>query len=242
MKKVLFPLIVLLVVACTVGLYYLLFDGETTKLFYVNIVVVSIADVLLLSNIPIWSGEKMMTVKNAAVSVSVNMYAVLLFLWTTLYTLAIHNPVDENYKPFYIGLLLLTLPFVIYCGATLIGGETAEKQVKELEVSVSKKKIIVFSVQDTLMNIKDALYDDNSDWKDESLRALRTIADKIDAMPITKLSNHADITIELKERFQEIGDICEGLATAEDKGALKAKITRKISQLKNYLVTIKTIM
>ena len=34
MKKVLFPLMVLLAVACTAGIYYLLFDEQTTKLFY----------------------------------------------------------------------------------------------------------------------------------------------------------------------------------------------------------------
>ena len=63
MKKVLFPLMLLLAVACTAGVYYLLFDGDTSKLFYINTIVTCLAEVLLLSNIPIWSGEKMMTVK-----------------------------------------------------------------------------------------------------------------------------------------------------------------------------------
>ena len=242
MKKTLFPLIVLLVVACTAGIYYLLFDGETTKLFYVNTIVTCLAEVLLLSNIPIWSGEKMMTVKNAAVSISINAYAILLFLWTVIYTLVIHNSDNENYKPLYIGLLFITLLFVIFCGATLIGGETTEKHVKELDIAVSNKKLFVFSAQESLMNIKDALHNEDSDWKDETLRALRTIADKLGAMPTEKLSKHADIASELKERFQEIEELCEELTAAENKQEVQAKITRKISQLKNYLMTIKTIM
>ena len=91
------------------------------------------------------------------------------------------------------------------------------------------------------MNIKEALHEENSDWKDETLRALRTIADKIGAMPTDKLSKHADIASELKERMKEIEDMCD-LASVENKQELQTKITRKTSQLKNYLVTIKTLM
>lgn len=242
MKKLLFPLMVLLAVACTAGVYYLLFDGETCRLFYINTIVTSLAEVLLLSNIPIWSGEKMMTIKNAAASVSINTYAILLFLWTTIYTLVIHDSEKENYKPLYIGVLLITLLFIILFGTTLIGGETAEKHVKDLELAVSSKKLFVFSAQEALMNIKDVLNDERSDWKDETLRTLRIITDKLGAMPTEKLKKHANITKELKERFQEIADMCEGLAAAENKSEIQAKITRKTNLLKNYLVTIKTLM
>ena len=242
MKKVLFPLMVLLAVACTAGIYYLLFDEQTTKLFYINTVITCLAEVLLLANIPIWSGKKMMTVRNAAVSVSVNVYAILIFLWTTVFTIAVYDPENESYKSLVIGLLCITLLFVIHCGATMIGGETAEKHIKELNTAVSNRKLFVFSAQESFMNIKEALHEENSDWKDETLRALRTIADKIGAMPTDKLSKHADIASELKERMKEIEDMCESLSSAENKQELQTKITRKTSKLKNYLVTIKTIM
>ena len=241
MKKALFPLMVLLAVACTAGIYYLLFDEHST-LFYVNTIVTCLAEVLLLANIPIWSGEKMMTVKNASASVSVNIYAVLVFLWTTIYTLAIYNAEEENYKPLVIGLLGITLLFVILYGATMIGGGVTEKHVEELQTKSASKKLFVFSVQESFTNIKEALHDEDSDWKDETLKALRTIADKIGAMPTEKLSKNTDIASELKERMESIAEMCEGLATAENKAEQQAKITRKTNQLKNYLVTIKTIM
>lgn len=241
MKKALFPLMVLLVVACTAGIYYLLFDEHST-LFYVNTIVTCLAEVLLLANIPIWSGEKMMTVKNAAASVSVNIYAVLVFLWTTIYTLAIYNAEEENYKPLVIGLLGITLLFVILYGATMIGGGVTEKHVEELQTKSASKKLFVFSVQESFTNIKEALHDEDSDWKDETLKALRTIADKIGAMPTEKLSKNTDIASELKERMESIAEMCEGLATAENKAEQQAKITRKTNQLKNYLTTIKTII
>ena len=241
MKKALFPLMVLLVVACTAGIYYLLFDEHST-LFYVNIVVTCLAEVLLLANIPIWSGEKMMTVKNASASVSVNIYAVAVFFWTTFYTLAIYNAEEENYKPLVIGLLGITLLFVILYGATMIGGGVTEKHVEELQTKSASKKLFVFSVQESFTNIKEALHDEDSDWKDETLKVLRTIADKIGAMPTEKLSKNTDIASELKERMESIAEMCEGLATAENKAEQQAKITRKTNQLKNYLTTIKTIM
>lgn len=242
MKKVLFPLMTALAVACTAGIYYLIFDGDTTKLFYINTIVACLAEVLLLANIPIWSGEKIMTVKNAAVSVSINVYAISLFLWTTIFTLGIYDSENENYKSLYIGLLCATLLFVIFCGATLIGGETTDKHVKELETAVVGKKIYVFSVRESLMNIKEALYDDNSDWKDETLRAMRTIADKIGAMPTDKLKKHGDIADELRTKVQEIEGLCENLSTVENRQELQSQITRKISRLNNYLVAIKTVM
>ena len=241
MKKALFPLMVLLVVACTAGIYYLLFDEHST-LFHVNTIVTCLAEVLLLANIPIWSGEKMMTVKNAAASVSVNIYAVLVFLWTTVYTLAIYNSEEENYKPLIIGLLGITLLFVILYGATMIGGGVTEKHVEELQTKSASKKLFVFSVQESFMNIKEALHDEESEWKDETLKALRTIADKIGAMPTDKLSKNTDITSELKDRMDSIAEMCEGLATADNKAERQAKITHKVNQLKNYLTTIKTIM
>ena len=241
MKKALFPLMVLLVVACTAGIYYLFFDEHST-LFYVNTIVICLAEVLLLANIPIWSGEKMMEVKNAAASVSVNIYAVLVFLWTTVYTLAIYNSEEENYKPLIIGLLGITLLFFILYGATIIGGGVTEKHVEELQTKSASKKLFVFSVQESFTNIKEALHDEESEWKDETLKALRTITDKIGAMPTDKLSKNADIASELKERMESIAEMCEGLATADNKAEQQARITRKVNQLKNYLTTIKTIM
>ena len=241
MKKALFPLMVLLVVACTAGIYYLFFDEHST-LFYVNTIVTCLAEVLLLANIPIWSGEKMMTVKNAAASVSVNIYAVLVFLWTTVYTLAIYNSEEENYKPLIIGLLGITLLFVILYGATMIGGGVTDKHVEELQTKSANKQLFVFSVQESFMNIKETLHDEESEWKDETLKALRTMADKIGAMPTDKLSKNTDIASELKDCIDSIAEMCEGLATADNKAEQQARITRKVNQLKNYLTTIKTIM
>lgn len=242
MKKILFPLMLVLVLACTVGLYYLLFDGETTKLFYINTFVACVAEVVLLANIPIWSSEKMMTIKNAAVSSFLNIYAILVFLWTTIYSLTIYNPDDTNYKVLIIGLLLITILFAILCGMTAIGGRTAEKHAAELANKSTSKKLFVFSIQESLNNIDDVLSTENSEWKDGTMQALRTIADKIGAMPVEKLSKNADIAAEMKERMESIENLCAQVPASDEKEELQAKITRKINQFKSYISTIKTLI
>ena len=242
MKKIQFPLMLALVLACTIGLYYLIFDGETTTLFYINTVVACLTEVVLLANIPIWSGEKLMTIKNAAVSSFLNIYAILVFGWTTIYSLAIYNAEETNYKVLLIGLLLITILFAILCGMTAIGGGTAEKHAADLANKSTGKKLFVFSIQESLNNIDDMLSSDDSEWKDGTMQALRTIADKIGSMPVEKLSKNADIAAEIKERMESIENLCAQITTSEEKEELQAKITRKINQFKSYISTIKTLL
>ena len=242
MKKIQFPLILLLVLACTIGLYYMIFDGEATKLFYINIAVACLTEVVLLTNIPIWSGEKIMTIKNVAVASILNIYAMLMFGWTTIYSLAIYNAEETNYRVLLIGLLLITLLFAAFCGMTAIGGGTAEKQAAELADKSTNKKLFVFSIQESLNSIDDILSTENSEWKDSTMQALRTIVDKIGSMPVEKLSKNADIAAELKERMESIENLCAQFVASEEKEELQTKITRKINQFKTYISTIKTLL
>lgn len=242
MKKTLFPLVVLLTVACTVGLFYLLFGERPTTLFYINMAVTCLTEVVLLANVSIWSGEKMLTVKNVAISTSINRYTVSVFLWTVLFSLFIYNPTNDSYKVLIIGLLFITLLFIVIGGMTMVGGNVTEKYVAELETKTGSRKLLVFSARDSLDNIKDALCGDDSEWKDDTLQMLRMIVDKIEAMPVDKLSKNMDIASELKERMDGVLELSESLSTAENKEEVHTKITCKTNQLKNYLTTVKTIM
>lgn len=242
MKKIHFPLVVLATLACTVALFYLLFDEQTTALFYINMVVTCLTEVVLLANVSIWSGEKMLTVKNVAVSTSINRYSISVFLWTILFSLFIYNPTNDSYKVLIIGLLFITLLFIVIGGATMVGGNATEEYVEDLESKSNNKKMVVFSVQDSFGNIKDALCGIDSEWKDETIQTLRIIVDKIGAMPIEQLSKNLDVASELKERMDGILELSESLSTAENKEEVQARITRKTNQLKNYLATVKTIM
>ena len=101
-NKIILGLVLLCVMACTVLVFHLIFD-EHTKLFYINVITTCFAEVILLANIPLLSSEKLLTFKNAASSTILDVYAVVLFLWTVVYSAFIED--ESGYKTLYIGML-----------------------------------------------------------------------------------------------------------------------------------------
>lgn len=242
MKKVLFPIIALLAMACTVGIYYLLFDQETSTLFYVNTIVTCVAELILLLNIPLWSGKKLLTVTNATVAISLNVYAIAIFLWTLFFTLAIYDAEVGEYKMYYIGMLVATLIFVVVCGMSAIGANTAEKMAtKEQQASVDNRKNVVQFVRVTALDITSAIEECDAEWKEGTERLLRTLVDKVASMPIDKLQGNPDVARRIEEDVTELATVCEQLASAEDRGALQADITSRLNRLNRYVTTIKTM-
>jgi hypothetical protein len=240
MRKVLFPIVVLLTVACTVGLYYLLFD-EVNTLFYLNTIVTCVAEVLLLMNVPIWSGKKMFNVTSVTVSRSVNVYAVAIFLWTLFYTLAIHDEVSGGFKTYYIGMLIATLIFVVVCGVSTVGAGTAEKMSKEVQTAVDNRKNVVQFVRVSAADLSSSIESDNSEWKDETEKLLKMIADKVATMPAEKLYGNPDVARRIEDSMSDIALVGEQFASAEDKEAVKADLTSKLNRLNKYITTIKTL-
>jgi len=89
----------LLVIVCTIIIYTLLFE-EQNKLFYINVGIACLAEIILLANIPILSNEKLLTIKNVSLSVSLNLFAIVIFLWTAGCSLLMDQ--DSNLKTLYI--------------------------------------------------------------------------------------------------------------------------------------------
>ena len=244
MKKVLFPIIVLLTLGCTVGIYYLIFDllnQPIDHLFYINVVSTCLAELLLLVNVPILSGEKLLNVTNATVSLFVNIYAIAIFAWTLFFTLIINNIEPGGFKVYYIGILLLSLAFVAFCGVSAIGAHTAEKGVKEQEVKMESKRNVVQFIQATNLEISASLEKEDSEWKDDFVRLFNMVIDKLSSMPNEKLYKNPSIAEKVEDSLTEISTLCDSLATAEDAEAVKADLTSKVNRLNKYLTTIKTL-
>ena len=240
MKKTLFPIIVVLVMACTAGLYYLLFDKHDT-IFYINLTVACVAELLLLINIPIWSGKKLLNVTNVAVSKFVNLYAIALFAWTTFYTLAIHPAGDEKFKVLIIGLLLITLPLVIFGGATAIGGSKAEELAEEQEAKAEQKRNVVQIAQALHLDITTSLENHNSEWKEECLRLLTLAMEKLATTPNEKLSKNPEIAHRIEDTMTEIATMCDALTASDDVEAAQTNITNRINRLIKYITTVKSL-
>ena len=244
MKKVLFPIIVLLTLGCTVGIYYLIFnllELPIDHLFYINVVSTCLAELLLMVNIPILSNEKILNVTNATVSICVNVYAVAIFVWTLFFTLIINNVEPGCFKVYYVGVLLLSLAFIALCSVSAFSSHVAEKGAKEQETKMECKRNVMHLVQATNLEILGSLEKDDSEWKDDFVRLFNMTIDKLSSMPNEKLYNNPNIANKVEDSLTEISTLCDSLAAAEDAEAVKSELTSKVNRLNKYLTTIKTL-
>ena len=107
-NKIILIITILLAITCTFIIYTLLFE-EQNKIFYINVGIACLTEIILLANIPILSNEKLLTIKNVSLSISLNLFAIAIFLWTTGCSLLVDQ--DNNLKILYIGLLVITTIF-----------------------------------------------------------------------------------------------------------------------------------
>ena len=97
----------------TIVIFHLIFD-EHTKLFYINVITTCICELILLANIPILSNARLLTFKNEAVSTILDIYAVVLFLWTVIYSLFIET--EDDFDILYIGMIAVSVVFIVAFG------------------------------------------------------------------------------------------------------------------------------
>lgn len=245
MKKALLPIIVLvLILAGTIGLYCLLlsiFNWQAGPLFYINMVATCVAETLLFLNVPMWSGKSLLTVTNVTISRYTNVYAIVLFAWTLLFTIFASAAGGENLKIYFLGLLIISLIYVAVCGVATIGASRAEGEYKEQQVLMDKKQNLVQFVQAIDLDIQASLEKEDSDWKDDFFRLYRLALDKLASLPNGKMSSNPTIAQKVEDSLTEIATMCEQLATSEDPSALKADITNRLNRLVKYITTVKTL-
>lgn len=223
-------------VVCTVLIYYLLFD-EYDTLFYVNVFSTCIIEIVLLSGIPLFSEKKLLTFKNAASWTIISIFAFLFFLWTTFYTLGLAN--GENMNTLYIGQLIIVVLFIVLFGMTEIGGSVMQKHEETLQTTIKVKKKTLFSVESYWLEMKDLL-PSQDDWNNDILRQIRNVLDKIGAIPAYKIEQNGEVLDEIHSKLNDLRNLCEKLTEENDKERLKQNIERKVSQVRNYIVAVKT--
>ena len=226
-NKVILIITMLLVIVCTIIIYTLLFE-EQNKLFYINVGIACLAEIILLANIPILSNEKLLTIKNVSLSVSLNLFAIVIFLWTAGCSLLMDQ--DSNLKTLYIGLLVI-----------MAGGVT-EKKALDIQSTIENKKMFSASIDNYWIGTKNELENINSDWKDKTLQSFKIVLDKISMIPAYKLDRHSEIVNELTEKLNEIHELFQKVAGSPEQGELQSHTTLKINQLRNYVQTIKSTL
>ena len=239
-NKIILIITILLAITCTFIIYTLLFE-EQNKIFYINVGIACLTEIILLANIPILSNEKLLTIKNVSLSISLNLFAIAIFLWTTGCSLLVDQ--DNNLKILYIGLLVITTIFFIINGATVImAGGVTEKKALDIQSTLENKKMFYASIDNCWIETKNELENINSDWKDKTLQSFKIVLDKISMIPANKLDRHLEIVYELTEKLNEIHELFQKIAGTPEQSELQSRATLKISQLRNYVQTIKSTL
>lgn len=224
------------VAVCTGLLYYFAFE-EHSDLFYWNVVIACIAEVILLGNLPFLSNEKFLTFKNAASYLVLNVFALVLFMWTTLYTLAIAD--GNNFDTLYMGLAAIGIVFIALLGVAEVGGDFMQKQGIVMEQTVATKKRTLISVELYWTEIRDEL-NNHTDWEENTLRNIRLVLDKMASIPVGKIERNSDVISEINGKLESLKDKILALSSVETKEKAQEEITKQIQRITNYVVTIKS--
>lgn len=196
-----------------------------------------IAEIILLLNIPFLSSKRLLTFKNAASSAILDAYAIILFLWTAIYSFFIEE--ESDYKALYIGMLVITVVSIIAFGAVEIGGNVMQKEEGRQKQVTASKKAYLLSLNSYFLDIQEMLSSTSSDWKDDVLHTLKVTLDKMSMIPSAKLNCNESVVSEMNQRLEEIKGFISSLQKNDNEGQ-KSQIVRKIDQLNNYITTIKS--
>lgn len=237
-SRIISGLVLLCVIVCTVIVYRLIFD-ELSTLFYVNVTVACVAETILLINIPILSNRQLLTFKNAASSTVLNIFAIVLFLWTSIYSLFVEEKSD--YRILYIGLLVTIIIFIFLFGSVEMGGSFMQKEEKRQQQVSQEKRMFSNFLTIYYMEVCNILITVNAGVADEIKRILEMVLDKISTIPSEKLERNESVTTSIYEELNEIKALVENLRK-EDTQETSTQIIHKLESFNNYVTTIKSTL
>lgn len=237
-SRIISGLVLLCVIVCTVIVYRLIFD-ELSTLFYVNVTVACVAETILLINIPILSNRQLLTFKNAASSTVLDIFAIVLFLWTSIYSLFVEEKSD--YRILYIGLLVTIIIFIFLFGSVEMGGSFMQKEEKRQQQVSQEKRMFSNFLTIYYMEVCNILITVNAGAADEIKRILEMVLDKISTIPSEKLERNESVTTSIYEKLNEIKALVENLRK-EDTQETSTQIIHKLESFNNYVTTIKSTL
>lgn len=237
-SRIISGLVLLCVIVCTVIVYRLIFD-ELSTLFYVNVTVACVAETILLINIPILSNRQLLTFKNAASSTVLDIFAIVLFLWTSIYSLFVEE--ESDYRILYIGLLVTIIIFIFLFGSVEMGGSFMQKEEKRQQQVSQEKRMFSNFLTIYHMEVCNILITVNAGAADEIKRILEMVLDKISTIPSEKLERNESVTTSIYEKLNEIKALVENLRK-EDTQETNIQIIHKLESFNNYVTTIKSTL
>lgn len=240
MKSKIIPgLVLLCTIACTVFVYRLIFDKPST-LFYINVIVTCVVEIILLVNIPILSNRLLLTFKNAASSTVLDIFAIVLFLWTSIYSPFIED--ESDYHILYVGLLVTTIIFVFLFGSVEMGGNFMQKEEKKQQQVTQEKKVFSNFLSMYRMEVRNILVIANSETTDEISRMLDIVLDKVAMIPSEKLEHNSSITASIYEKLCKIKTLLEKWKEEDVQETLRIQTIHELESFNNYVTMLKSTL
>lgn len=239
-NKILQIVLILIAIACTIVFYCLLFD-EYNTLFYINVSVTCIAELILLANLPVLSKEKLLTLHHVFISFLLNLFAFTLILWIAIYSLVLQPKYGLN--TLYIGLLCIVAITAIAMVFSF-GIRVSEEKQGKTDLNIQNRKKHLASVEKFYLHCQTVTNELPWDKKDSLLKQLRIVLDKISAIPANKLESHPDEIDEINAKLEQLKTSFESIPNTNsgERDAELLKIEKKISMFNDYVVTIKKIL
>lgn len=203
-------------------------------------IVACVAEAILVINIPMLSSKQLLTFKNAASSTVLDIFAIVLFLWTSICSLFVED--ESDYRILYIGLLVVIIIFIILFGSVEMGGNFMQKEEKIQQQVAQEKKVFSNFLSMYRMEVRNILAMANSETTDEISRMLDIVLEKAAMIPSEKLEHNGNVTASIHDKLCKIKTLLEELQEEDVQETLRIQIIHELKSFNNYVTMIKSTL
>lgn len=230
MKKIYYIMWALLIVL-TIAVYMLIFkDSEHGGFFALNLVTGLVSVSLILYGFSSLVPSNLSRVQSLSKRTVVVGYAITILLWTSIISLVQE---DNSVTTILIGDTILTIVLVFLLGSTSVGEILIDEEEGRQGSQKQVKEAAVFSIENWQQQLEDSLNEITENDKDQIISDARSIVDKIEAIPLKKVSDNEWFLNSVKGNACEITELSEQLKTSDSKEALIKQIADKVSRMRS---------
>lgn len=221
--------------ALTAGIYLLLFPIYG-HLFGLNLGVALVAEAIGLYAISMVTSKETLTPQKASLRIILLVYAIAIFLWTTICSLATSDK-DGPFILIYCGLLVITLIAALFYGLGVTGGQVVTKEENHLSQAANTKAITLLPLDSWLQKLSKSV--GNGEDAQSLLSEARVVVDSIKTIPSRKLLDNNQFIDYINRHIQSIDEQVNMIKTNENRQEIMQQMLASIIELKNNIKNFK---
>lgn len=230
-----FIIIWCVVAALTVGIYLLLFPIYG-HLFGLNLGVALIAEALGIYAISMVTSKGTLTPQKASLRKILLGYAIAIFLWTTICSLATSGS-NNPFTLIYCGLLIITLIAALLYGFGVAAGQVTTKQENQLSQAIGARAATLYPLDAWLQKLSQNA--GSSDEAQALINEARVMVDYIKTIPSRKLLENSQFVDYINRHIQNIEEQANMIKRNENRQEIMQQMLASIRELKNNITNFK---